>query len=302
MKQAGLDVRIGWYGTNTEEITLISATQKELRASPIRIEDNFLRINGFTPDAILLNNDFSSGYPKILDTVRQPILPSHILGWHTRKKSENCLLYNKLATEFAEITGIDPWTITIDTEEVAPVDFNENEGIENVAKSVEKMLARMNDAHRKRAIKHQPFVFIKNNHGTYGMGIMVVHDAKEVLSMNRRAKNKMSIGKGHLKIDSVIIQEGIPTATIVDRLPAEPVIYLFGSELIGGFLRTNKERGIEDNLNSAGMVFRKLCMSDLRDADENGDEPLLELVYGSIARISAIATGIELHNHLTSRA
>jgi glutamate--cysteine ligase len=90
---------------------------------------------------------------------------------------------------------------------------------------------------------------------------------------------------------------------LVDRLAAEPVIYLFGCQLIGGFLRTNTEKGVEDNLNSQGMVFKKLCMSDLRTPetdtleDELKEEPILELVYGSIARISALATGMELTHH-----
>jgi glutamate--cysteine ligase len=115
----------------------------------------------------------------------------------------------------------------------------------------------------------------------------------------------MSVGKNHQQIQSVVIQEGIPTATLVDRLAAEPVIYLAGCELIGGFLRTNTERGVEENLNSSGMVFRKLCMTDLREILETDDpseldpslapvDSTLELVYGMIARISALATGYEL--------
>ena len=83
-----------------------------------------------------------------------------------------------------------------------------------------------------------------------------------------------------------------------------------GAELIGGFLRTNTERGIEENLNSQGMVFKKLCMSDLKRPDRidetfggesdasDDEEPVLELVYGSIARLSALATGKELARHL----
>jgi Glutamate-cysteine ligase len=118
----------------------------------------------------------------------------------------------------------------------------------------------------------------------------------------------MSIGKNKRPIESVVVQEGIPTATLVQRLPAEPVIYLMGCDLVGGFLRTNTERGTEDNLNSQGMVFKKLCMSDLRQAEleepqpegpgspdsPDFEEPVLELVYGSVARLSALATGKEL--------
>ncbi len=237
-----------------------------------------------------------------MDHLKQPVLPSHILGWHSRKKSEHFRFYNQLAREFADLIAIDPWLIQVDTEEVDEVDFNEEVGTDRVAEAVERVLSRTQQAYHAHQIDRRPFAFVKNNAGTYGMGIMVVHSAEELQHMNRRTKNKMSVGKGKKHIDSVVVQEGVPTATLVDRLAAEPVIYLLGDTLIGGFLRTNTERGVEDNLNSAGMVFKKLCMSDLQqgwsDADEAEPEPVLELVYGSIARISALATGMELAEHL----
>lgn len=310
---AGYEVQIGWFGDVPEDagttgIALVSATDKKLTAFPIEIKESVLSAGGFTPDLILLNNDFSSGYPKELDGLKQPIFPSHTLGWHSRKKSEHFVHYNRLATEFAQVIGIDPWLITIDTEEVTPVNFNEGEGIEEVAKATERVLERTRAAYAQHKITTEPFAFIKNNHGTYGMGIMVVHSAEEVRTMNRRAKNKMSVGKNKLVINSVAVQEGVLTATLVDRLAAEPVIYMAGSELIGGFLRTNTERGAEENLNSQGMVFRMLCMLDLRrsgilgvtpDLDEElvEEEPTMEIVYGAIARISALATGAELAAH-----
>lgn len=304
---AGFELQLGWYGGTPEGVSadgpvhLTSESGKKLEAFPIRIEDGTLSAGGFIPDLILLNNDFSAGYPEILDGVKQPILPSHKLGWHSRKKSEHFRHYNELAGEFAALIGIDPWLIQVDTEEVSPVNFGDDEGIDLVAQSVDRVLKRTQAAYDRHGIETKPFVFVKNNSGTYGMGIMVVHSTDEVLTMNRRAKNKMSVGKGKSLIHSVAVQEGVPTATLVDRLAAEPVIYLFGGELIGGFLRTNTERGVEDNLNSQGMVFRKLCMSDLRAAEqddaaeeEQNEEPLLELVYGAVARISALAAGREL--------
>ena len=317
VREAGFDAEIGWYGPVPEGFTsplhLKSATGKELIARPIEIgADGVLRAGSFTPDWILLNNDFSGGYPKPLDAVRQPILPSHVLGWHSRKKSEHFEHYNQLAGEFASIIGIDPWSIQIETHEVAPVDFNEDLGTDRVAAVVDEMLGRMSREFEKRAIHRKPVAFVKNNAGTYGMGVMVVHSADEIRNMNRRTKNKMSMGKGKTTIQSVVVQEGVPTATLVQRLAAEPVIYLVGAELIGGFLRTNTERGIEENLNSQGMVFQKLCMSDLKRPDRldetfggetdasDEDEPVLELVYGSIARLSALATGKELARHLGS--
>ncbi|MEK6578936.1 MAG: glutamate--cysteine ligase, partial [Bdellovibrionota bacterium] len=220
------------------------------------------------------------------------------LGWHSRKKSEHFKYYNILAGEFAKMIDIDPWLIQVDTQEVDSVDFNEGTGVDRVEASVKEILERTTSAYQRHAIDHKPFVYIKNNAGTYGMGIMVVHSTDEVKNMNRRTKNKMSVGKNKMKIQSVAIQEGVPTATLIDRLPAEPVIYLFGGELIGGFLRTNSEKNAEENLNSPGMVFKMLFMTDLRtELEDEQEEPELELVYGSIARISALAAGLELaHN------
>jgi glutamate--cysteine ligase len=307
---SGAEVRLGWFGplpegvTEAGKIRLVSQTSKELEAYPIVIQDGVLSAGGFTPDAVILNNDFSSGYPEALDQVKQPILPSHRLGWHSRKKSDHFKYYNQLAAEFALIIGIDPWLIQIDTEEVSPVHFSDGDGVDLVADAVERVLDRTTKAYATHQITQKPFVFVKNNAGTYGMGIMVVHSADEIRQMNRREKNKMSVGKNRSSIESVAIQEGIPTATIVDRLAAEPVIYLVGGDLIGGFLRTNTEKGAEDNLNSQGMVFKKLCMSDLRALNPDQDdlteeeaaeeEPVMELVYGAIARISALAAGKEL--------
>jgi glutamate--cysteine ligase len=323
IREAGFETEIGWYGPIpdgwTSPLKLKSATEKELVAHSIEFgNDGKLRAGNFTPDWVILNNDFSAGYPKPLDGVSQVIVPSHVLGWHSRKKSEHFVHYNQLAGEFASIVGIDPWTIQIETHEVAPVNFNEEVGLEEVAQVVEKTLLNAQKAFDARGITRKPVVFVKNNAGTYGMGVMVVHSADEIRKMNRRTKNKMSVGKNRMSIDSVVVQEGIPTATLVQRLAAEPVIYLVGAELIGGFLRTNTERGIEDNLNSQGMIFKKLCMSDLKrpndieDSPEESvptgpqihpdsdEEPLLELVYGSIARLSALATGKELARHLSS--
>ncbi|OFZ83022.1 MAG: glutamate--cysteine ligase [Bdellovibrionales bacterium RIFOXYD1_FULL_53_11] len=290
-----VEVMTGWLGPPPEgpagsPVKLVSATGKIIEAHGIEIKDGLLSANGFVPDMILLNNDFSGGYPPGLDNIKQPLLPSHHLGWHARKKSRHFEHYNKLAAEFAAITGIDPWTIMVDTVQVEPVDFSSGTGIETAALAVDGMLERIRTEYSKRSIHRAPFVFIKNNRGTYGMGIMVARSSDELKHMNRRTRNKMSTSKGHCRIDSVVVQEGVPTATIVDRLAAEPVIYLVGGSLIGGFLRTNSKRGDEDNLNSQGMVFKKLCMSDLQDTDDS----LLELVYGAVAQISALATGLEL--------
>lgn len=305
VRDAGFEVCLGWRSEETiqDPVALISETEKPLTAYPMKVIDGKLMVRDFVPDLVLLNNDFSGGYPHFLDHVRQPVLPSHTLGWHTRKKSEHFVVYNQLAKEFSDLVGIDPWTIQIETQEVSPVDFANEGSTEQVCKAAQTILDSMTENYRTHQVSDKPFVYIKNNTGTYGMGIMMVHSVEEIKTMNRRTKNKMSVGKNHSQIESVIVQEGIPTSTIVNRLAAEPVIYLFGCELIGGFLRANKKRGREDNLNSVGMVFKTLCMSDLKKPEIGTNEegstegPILELVYGTIARISALASGREFKEH-----
>ncbi|MCM0606428.1 MAG: glutamate--cysteine ligase [Xanthomonadaceae bacterium] len=310
---AGFETELGWYPEDaTEALHIKSASDKDLVVKPFKTDTGSLVLkNGFKPDLVILNNDFSSGYPKRLDGLSQPILPSHRLGWHTRRKSEHFVHYNRLSQELAEIIGMDPWSLMIETVEVKNVDFESEASLKIIADKAHEVLERLKTSYTERKIRRKPFLFIKSNTGTYGMGIHVIHEAKEILTINRRTKNKLAMGKSGLKTESIIIQEGVPTTTIVDKLTAEPVIYLAGSELIGGFLRTHTEKGDEDNLNSKGMVFRKLCMTDLGDMqslsrsysvdidedDANEEEPIFEQAYGMIARLSALATGLEIKDH-----
>jgi hypothetical protein len=54
------------------------------------------------------------------------------------------------------------------------------------------------------------------------------------------------------------------------------------------------------------MAFKMLCMSDLRELENDPDDednktiPVLEMIYGAVARVSALATGKELAVHLKS--
>lgn len=299
-KRSGIETEIGFWDPEK----LISTEDRiELEASDGRkiMVSRFKKTNGrlffeteagtFEPDFILLNNDFSSGYPVELDGISQAIEPSPKMGWHTRRKSDFFLHYNKLATDLAKEAGMDPWCMTVDTRLVTGVDFDSSQGLEKIATAVDSLIQSMQTEYLKRGINEKPFVFVKSNQGTYGMGIMKVESGAEILTMNRREKNKMAIVKNQLEVHEVIVQEGIPTRFQFDGVYAEPAIYLFGWDLMGGFLRKNPTRGRGDNLNSKGMVFQKLCLSDLRN---NVDRELeLELVYGTIAQLSSAAMSLE---------
>ena len=297
-EDANFEVTFGRLDGDSKTYELFTASEKHITEFPVVKENGMLRTeNGFTPDWVILNNDFSAGYPAQLDGVKQPIFPSYKLGWHTRKKSTHFTFYNQLAREFAALIELDPWHMTIESEAVDHVNFGEELGMDRVIETSDKMLKKITKEYEKRQIARKPALFIKNDAGTYGMGIMVINSIDELKTMNRRTKNKMSMGKNKSAIEQVLVQEGIPTVMTTDGVTSEPVIYMMGEELVGGFIRANKERSDMDNLNSQGMFFKKLCFKDLSESLQSGkatEIPTLEAVYGVIAKLSALAAAMEL--------
>ena len=58
-------------------------------------------------------------------------------------------------------------------------------------------------------IKEKPYIMIKADSGTYGMGIMQIDNIEDLKNLNRKQRTKMSRIKGGNKLDKVILQEGI---------------------------------------------------------------------------------------------
>lgn len=194
---------------------------------------------------------------------------------------------------------MDSWLINPYFSALEGLDFMAQEGIDRLAIEVEKILTLMNDKYATYGIKEQPFVVIKADNGTYGMSVMMVHDAEEVRQLNRKQRTKMSASKGGRKVDRVIIQEGVYTfETMPNGSVAEPVVYMIGQFVVGGFYRVHQERGIDENLNAPGMHFEPLAFAqacnmpcdDLTELDESNRF----YVYGVIARLAALAAAREL--------
>jgi glutamate--cysteine ligase len=244
-------------------------------------------------DLVLLNNDFSNGVPPEFDGLGHTLTPNPSVGWHSRKKSEHLKHYEALATEFASILEIDPWLIIPRYSSVDNLNFETGEGLDRLAEETDKLIARLHKDYAERGIASEPFVYIKHNSGTYGRSIMNVKSGAEVLEMNRREKNKMNVSKGGVHVSSVVLMEGIPTNLKEDEETAEPVIYLAGSDAIGGFLRMNPNRDDRGNLNSPGAHFKTLCFQNLFRSP-TGDNVILEKLYGALGRLSSLANGREM--------
>ncbi len=279
-----------------EATSVQTATGRTIVLEKIRREGKLLTTDrvAFGPkDLILLNNDLSNGIPPELEGLEQTLTPHPSMGWHRRLKSEHLRHYTELAAEFARLLDVDPWLLTTRFTSVDNLNFDTGEGMERLADAVESVVAQIREDYKKHEIKKEPFVFIKHNSGTYGRSIMTVRSGQELLALNRREKNKMNVGKGGVHVSSVIVMEGIPTDLRADDETAEPVIYLAGSDPIGGFLRLNPNRDAESNLNSPGAHFKPLCFANLFRSP-NRDNIILEKLYGALGRLSTLANGREM--------
>lgn len=298
LEAAGTEVRIA---TPSEEVpdggTEVEGMEgARVRLDRLEVADGRIETpDGFRPDWALSNYDFLAGIPEILESVSTPIDPPPAFGWHYRRKRDFYAAYGEVATQAAERLGIDPWRLIPETVPVEPVDFWNREGLDAVGDEVDAMLDRIADAYRERGISDRPFVVVKDEAGTFGMGVITVDSSEPIRNPNRKLRQKMSRGKGGKSIRSVLVQEGIYTRDVLRDCVAEPVVMAAGGRMIGGFFRYHCNKDETENLNAKGMVFAKLCVSGARSC--GGDcveDPERHKVYGWLAEQVALAAGLEL--------
>jgi glutamate--cysteine ligase len=217
--------------------------------------------------------------------VAQPIVPRPSLGWHRRRKSIYFEAYAKLAHEFAIAFAIDPWLISTEQHKCGRVNFGERQGLECVAMGVEKVLHKIRAHYARYGITDEPYVYVKSDSGTYGMGIMTVKSGDEILEINKKVRNKMNVIKEGVHSTEVIIQEGVPTIDTVENAPAEPMLYLVDGHAVGGAYRVNDARDAQNNLNATGMRFVGMC-----DEGEAGNVAMPECTFGALGLIGALAS------------
>lgn len=237
---------------------------------------------------IISNNDFSIDYDLQFSV---PVIPPPVTGWHNRKKHIFFRTYNQLATEFAELIHIHPSSLTIQTQRFTEFDVNSSLCLKRLKEQIDIFLEKLQPEYQK--LGQKPFVFLKNNSGTYGLGMTTIHSSEDIDHWNYKIKKKMKAAKGGAKVTELILQEGVSSHLKTKGAVSEPVIYLIGSHLVGGFLRAHKDKGAKDNLNSPGAVYRTLCVSDLEIEVEGNP---MENVYGWVAYLGVLALSYETQN------
>ncbi len=300
LRQAGLKVRIGSLLPEiTQPTTLQLPNGASLTLEPIQRKGNRLGMaDGFDPCVVLLNNDLSAGVPDILKNLEQNVLPPLEAGWQTRRKSKHFAAYDRVAGEFAKLLDIDPWLINPYFAVCGEVDFHARTGEECLASQVDFVLQQMRVKYAEYGVKEDPFVIVKADAGTYGMGIMTVKDASEVRDLNRKQRNKMAVVKEGLPVSDVLVQEGVYTFERINDAVAEPVIYMVDHFVVGGFYRVHTGRREDENLNAPGMQFVPLafesCCAFPNPDCAPDDTPNRFYAYGVVGRLAMLAAAVEL--------
>ena len=299
--QAGLNVRFGSLSSDIKAPTTLELpTGESILLEPLIRTDRRLGLKDFDPCTILLNNDLSAGIPGILeDLEEQYLLPPLHASWSVRRKSRHFKAYEEVSKRFGKLLGIDPWLINPMFAQCGEVNFADDTGMQCLTTNVDALLAKIKRKYKEYGINEKPFVVVKADNGTYGMGIMTVRDVKDLEALSSKTKAKMSITKDGQPLSELIIQEGVLTNERVNDAVAEPVVYMMDRYVVGGFYRVHAERGVDENLNAPGASYVPLAFADSGRLPQPGEKPGSSspnrfYMYGVIGRLAMLAASYEL--------
>jgi len=256
-----------------------------------------IRHNDADFDLIIMNNDLSAGIPQELKDIKIPIYPSIHAGWHARLKSEHFRHANALMKEFAYKVGLDPWQFSCLYEVAENIDVNNESDQKRLYQTAVKLFDDIKIKYREHNVDSKPFIFIKADSGTYGMGVVPIEDPEQILELNRKKRNDLLRGKDAQTITHFLLQEGVPTIHRIEENPCEVCLYQIDNNFVGGFYRYHTNKNSRENLNSpGGMTFQKMCPHLDKYGKDCGIEHNLNIfdIYRILGRIAGIAAGEEI--------
>lgn len=299
--QAGLNVRLGSLSNDIKSSTTIELPGGEsITLEPLLRSRRRLELKHFDPCTILLNNDLSAGVPGILEDLHeQYLLPPLHAGWPTRRKSYHFKAYEEVSKRFGKLLGMDHWLINPLFSQCGEVDFAQATGLECLRSNTDALLGKIRRKYKEYGINEKPFVVIKADNGTAGLGVMTVRDVKELDALTPKARERMATVQAGQAVSEVIIQEGVLTQERVNRAVAEPVVYMMDRYVVGGFYRVHANRGVDENLNAPGSSFVPLAFEQSAQLPQPGMKPGASVpnrfyMYGVIGRLAMLAASYEL--------
>jgi glutamate--cysteine ligase len=304
---AGFETRVGSLEAIDAPQRFELDSDRVLVQHPIQREGRRVEVDGFSPCTIVLNNDLSGGREPILEDLEQTVVPPPALGWWNRSKFNHFSHYQTLARELCERIDLDPWHLSPMILDCGQIDFMKREGEACLEQKVGEMLDAIQAKYDALEIREKPFVVIKADAGTYGMGVMMAQSKDDVVGLNRKQRTRMAASKDGRGINRVLIQEGIYSFEQLGENGhvAEPVLYMIDRHVVGGFYRVHTKKGESENLNSPGAEFVPLpftqpCVLPAPDASPDSDQNRL-YCYGVVARLALLAAAREQQDLIGER-
>ncbi len=289
-------------GFETKSCTLGDINDLNQTNQKLTKKNSLLSYGSFIPDIILLNNDLSAGVPEILKKIKQLILPDLNMGWTNRSKTVHFKFYSDIIYNFSRVFNIDSWLLEPLFRNCGEIDFKTKQGEECIVYHATKLFKLIEEKYDEYAINEKPYLMIKADSGTYGMGIIQVKSIDDIITINRKQRTKMTKTKGGNTLNSVILQEGIYSNEKLSspNEVVEPVIYSFGSNLVGGFYRVHQDKNNSENLNSPGMTFKPIPFNNVCISPDHTQSIYSDTnkfyIYGVVARLAILAAAKELYN------
>jgi glutamate--cysteine ligase len=295
---AGLNVRMGSINPALKKSTTIELPGGEnITVEPVVRTKGRIGVKDFDPCTILLNNDLNAGVPGILEDLHQQyLLPPLHASWATRRKSKHFQCYDDVAKRFGKLIGIDPWLINPMFDTCGQVDLSHKQGVQVLTSQVDALLAKVKKKYKEYGIKEKPFVIVKADNSSSGMGIMTVRDIKDLPAL----LDKTAIARqASDPMQELILQEGILTHERINDAVAEPVVYMMDRYVVGGFYRVHADRGEDENLSAPGSSYVPLAFGSSAQLPQLGvrpgaSEPNRFYMYGVIGRLAMLAASYEL--------
>jgi glutamate--cysteine ligase len=194
---------------------------------------------------------------------------------------------------------MDHWLINPMFNQCGQVNFAEEHGLECLRTNADALLGKIRRKYKEYGINEKPFVVVKADNGTGGMGILTVRDAKDIDALSVGTRERMATVQAGQPVHEVIIQEGVLTNERINAAVAEPVVYMMDRYVVGGFYRVHAQRGVDENLNAPGSSFVPLAFEQSAQLPQPGVKPGASVpnrfyMYGVIGRLAMLAASYEL--------
>ena len=140
------------------------------------------------------------------------------------------------------------------------IDINSESDRNRMFMDAQNLFDAISDKYNEYKVKEEPYIYVKADFGTYGMGVQALQSPKDILSLNRKMRNKLAKGKSASVINQFLLQEGVPTVQKIEGQTSEVCVYQIANEFVGAFYRMHPDKNDREKFKFEGYEFSKnLC-------------------------------------------